>query len=26
MDGVQLQEVHEEMDLGILVQDNLTCG
>jgi ribonuclease P/MRP protein subunit RPP40 len=23
MDGVQLQEVHEEMDLGVLVQDNL---
>jgi ribonuclease P/MRP protein subunit RPP40 len=26
MDGVQLQEVHEEMDLGVLVQDNLKCA
>jgi hypothetical protein len=26
MDGVQLQEAHEEMDLGILVQDNLKCA
>jgi ribonuclease P/MRP protein subunit RPP40 len=25
-DGVQLQEVHEEMDLGVLVQDNLKCA
>jgi ribonuclease P/MRP protein subunit RPP40 len=26
MDGVQLQEVHEEMDLGVLVQENLKCA
>jgi hypothetical protein len=26
MDGVQLQEMHEEMDLGVLVQDNLKCA
>jgi hypothetical protein len=26
MDGVQLQKVHEEMDLGVLVQDNLKCA
>jgi hypothetical protein len=26
MDGVQLQEVHEEMNLGVLVQDNLKCA
>jgi ribonuclease P/MRP protein subunit RPP40 len=26
MDGVQLQEVHEEMDLGVLVQDHLKCA
>jgi ribonuclease P/MRP protein subunit RPP40 len=26
MDGVQLQEVHEEMDLGVLVQNNLNCA
>jgi ribonuclease P/MRP protein subunit RPP40 len=24
--GYQLQEVHEEMDLGVLVQDNLKCA
>jgi hypothetical protein len=26
MDGVQLQEVHEEKDLDVLVQDNLKCA
>jgi ribonuclease P/MRP protein subunit RPP40 len=26
MDGVQLQEVHEEIDLGVLVQNNLKCA
>ena len=26
MDGIQLQEVHEEMDLGVLVQENLKCA
>jgi hypothetical protein len=26
IDGVQIQEVHEEMDLGVLVQDNLKCA
>jgi hypothetical protein len=26
MDGVQLQEVHEEMDLGVLMEDNLKCA
>jgi ribonuclease P/MRP protein subunit RPP40 len=26
MDGFQLQEVHEEMDLGVLVQDKLKCA
>jgi ribonuclease P/MRP protein subunit RPP40 len=26
MDGVQLQEVQGEMDLGVLVQDNLKCA
>jgi ribonuclease P/MRP protein subunit RPP40 len=25
-DGVQLQEVHEEIELGVLVQDNLKCA
>jgi hypothetical protein len=26
MDGVQLQEAREEMDLGVLVQDNVKCA
>jgi ribonuclease P/MRP protein subunit RPP40 len=26
MEGVQLQEVHEDMDLGVFVQDNLKCA
>jgi hypothetical protein len=26
IDGVQIQEVHEEMDLGVLVHDNLKCA
>ena len=25
MDGVQLQEVQEETDLGVIVQENLKC-
>jgi CO dehydrogenase/acetyl-CoA synthase alpha subunit len=26
MDGVQLKEVHDEMDLRVLMQDNLKCA
>jgi hypothetical protein len=26
IDGVQIQEVHEEMNLGVLVQNNLKCA